>query len=39
VEDEGVEQALAADLELDLEGLLVALYPCSWEGLLALYSS
>jgi hypothetical protein len=31
MEDEGVEQALAADLEFDLGGLLVALYPCSWE--------
>ncbi len=30
MQDEGVEQALAADLEFDLRGLLVALYPCSW---------
>jgi hypothetical protein len=32
MEDERVQQALAADLEFDLGVLLVALYPRSWEG-------
>ena len=31
MEDERVQEALAADLEFDLGCLLVALYPRSWE--------
>jgi hypothetical protein len=35
MEDECVQQTLAADLEFDLGGLLVPLYPCSWDEMLA----
>jgi hypothetical protein len=39
LEDEGVEAALASDLELDLVGLLVLLYPRRCGTLLALLGS